>query len=152
MSQTHKLIIAFCRLVGRKVRPHEWNLERSSLTCWSLQDRIKSSLDRIETTGSNVQKHTMFSRLTTSQKYDSALSTWYNGQHGQIYLCQILPEAGEAIKQTIHDKPVFRPWILTRLFVLLLFWYCYSSSGCFKGFRFSGSLNFGVQIKIPCKN
>lgn len=93
-------------LLRRKVRPHEWNNERMSLTCWPLQDRIKSTLERIEKT-TNIQNNAMYSRLTNSQKYDSALPTWYNGEFGQMYLCEILDSTNK--EESGEDKPVFRP-------------------------------------------
>ena len=93
-------------LLRRKVRPHEWNNDRMSLTNWNLQDRIKTTLDRIATTR-KIQNNTLYSRLTNSQKYDSALSTWYNGEYGQIYLCEILDSSDK--DESKDNKPVFRP-------------------------------------------
>lgn len=91
---------------------------------WELQDRIKSTIERIESKR-RVSKTQHFTRLTESQKYDSFLSTWYKGDTGQIYLCVILPPqkqesttttngSGEGIKarrarQKLKQLKVFRP-------------------------------------------
>lgn len=90
---------------------------------WELQDRIKSTIERIESKR-RVSKTQHFTRLTESQKYDSSLSTWYKGDTGQIYLCVILPpqqqqqestaNGGEGIKarrakQRLTQLKVFRP-------------------------------------------
>lgn len=93
-------------LLHRKVRPHEWNFERMSLTNWELQDRIKTTLDRIEKTKTS-QNLLDSSRLTYSQTYDSAFSTWYTGEHAQLYLCQILQGVKQKPKK--DQRPVFRP-------------------------------------------
>ena len=92
-------------LVHRKVRPYEWNHERMSLTNWSLQDKIRSTLDRIEKTRT-IRNNGIYSRLTNSQKYDSALSTWYQGEHAQLYLCEIL-NGEDKVKN--DNRPVFLP-------------------------------------------
>lgn len=93
-------------LLRRKIRPHEWNNDRMSLTNWYLQDRIKSTLDRIGKT-TKIENNVLYTRLTNSQKYDSALSTWYNGHYGQIYACEILD--GSKVNDRDTTKPVFLP-------------------------------------------
>ncbi|XP_066919814.1 ankyrin repeat domain-containing protein 60-like [Clytia hemisphaerica] len=98
-------------LLRRKFRPYEWNHERNSLMNWELQDRIKATLERIETKR-KISKTQHYTRLTESQKYDSFLSTWYCGEYGKIYLCVIL--TGETNTKTNpnpikYNKPVFRP-------------------------------------------
>ncbi|XP_057317200.1 ankyrin repeat domain-containing protein 60-like isoform X2 [Hydractinia symbiolongicarpus] len=89
----------------RKVRSFEWKNNRTSLTNWSLQERIKRGLDRIEETR-KVQTNEQYSRLTNSQMYDSALSTWFKSTHAQIYLCEILDSQ---TKSTRRKKLVFKP-------------------------------------------
>jgi len=93
-------------LLRRKVRPHEWNNERMSLTNWELQDRIKTTLDRIEQTKTTTNACTQ-SRLTYSQHYDSSFATWYTGSHAQLYLCEILK--GTKRKDREDGRPVFKP-------------------------------------------
>ena len=78
---------------------------------WNLQDRIKSTIERIESKR-RVSKTQHFTRVTESQKYDSFLSTWYKGEVGQIYLCIILPsyiEAEKSKKRNTKKLKVFRP-------------------------------------------
>ena len=106
-----KIDSSFSFTVRRKFRPYEWNHERNSLMNWELQDRIKATLERIETKR-KISKTQHYTRLTESQKYDSFLSTWYCGEYGKIYLCVILTGEMNTKKNpnpVKYNKPVFRP-------------------------------------------
>lgn len=99
--------ISCCELLlQRKVRSFEWKSNLTSLTNWNLQERIKRSLDRIEKTR-QVQTNGQYSRLTNSQMYDSALSTWFKSTHARIYLCEILDSS--QTKFARREKLVFKP-------------------------------------------
>ena len=92
--------------VRRRIRPHEWNNDRMSLTNWSLQDRIKATMDRIATK-TPVLSTDVNSRMTNSQRFDSSLPTWMRGEHAQMYLCDILD--GSRTPTPEVERPVFRP-------------------------------------------